>query len=88
MALINADALTLNAREAETMSEVIFKRVYNESDLAEYHEIETGIDVKTQIAFAGRLGLQRGPSRGLQEPPFKKRLLWQHACSNEAACGG
>ena len=57
MALINADALTLNAREAETMSEVIFKRVYNESDLAEYHEIETGIDVKTQIAFAGRLGL-------------------------------
>ncbi|WP_294823633.1 hypothetical protein [uncultured Flavobacterium sp.] len=57
MALINADALTLNAREAETMSEVIFNRVYNESDLAEYHEIETGIDVKTQIAFAGRLGL-------------------------------
>ena len=57
MALINADALTLNAREAETVSEVIFQRVYTESDLAEYHEIETGIDVKTQIAFAGRLGL-------------------------------
>lgn len=57
MALINADALTLNAREAETVSEVIFNRVYNDSDLAEYHEIETGIDVKTQIAFAGRLGL-------------------------------
>ena len=57
MALINADALTLNAREAETVSEVIFKRVYNDSDLAEFHEIETGIDVKTQIAFAGRLGL-------------------------------
>ena len=57
MALINADGLTLNAREAETVSEVIFQRVYNDSDLAEYHEIETGIDVKTQIAFAGRLGL-------------------------------
>lgn len=57
MGLINADALTLNAREAETVSEVIFKRVYNDSDLAEFHEIETGIDVKTQIAFAGRLGL-------------------------------
>lgn len=57
MALINADGLTLNAREAETVSEVIFQRVYNDSDLAEFHEIETGIDVKTQIAFAGRLGL-------------------------------
>ena len=57
MALIDADALTLNAREAETVSGVIFQRVYNDSDLAEYHEIETGIDVKTQIAFAGRLGL-------------------------------
>lgn len=57
MALIDADALTLNAREAETVSEVIFQRVYNDSNLAEYHEVETGIDVKTQIAFAGRLGL-------------------------------
>lgn len=57
MALINADALTLNAREAETVSEVIFQRIFNDSDLAEFHEIETGIDVKTQIAFAGRLGL-------------------------------
>ena len=57
MALIDADALTLNAREAETVSEVIFQRVFNDSDLAEYHEMETGIDVKTQIAFAGRLGL-------------------------------
>lgn len=57
MALINAESLTLNPREAETVSEVIFKRIYNDSDLAEYHEMETGIDVKTQIAFAGRLGL-------------------------------
>ncbi len=57
MALITAESLTLNPREAETMSEVIFKRVYNESDLSEYHDIETGIDVSTQIAFAGRLGL-------------------------------
>lgn len=57
MALINAESLTLNPREAETVSEVIFKRIYNDSDLSEYHEMETGIDVKTQIAFAGRLGL-------------------------------
>lgn len=64
MALINADALTLNPREAETVSEVIFERVFNESDLAEYHEIETGIDVKTQIAFAERLGLLGKKSEG------------------------
>lgn len=57
MGVINASGLTLNAREAETVSEVIFQRVFNDSDLAEYHDIETGIDVKTQIAFAGRLGL-------------------------------
>lgn len=57
MALINAESLTLNPREVETMSEVIFNRIYNESDLTEYHDIETGIDVSTQIAFAGRLGL-------------------------------
>lgn len=54
--LITSD-LTLGAREAETVNSVIFERVFTESDLTEYHEIETGIDVKTQIAFAGRLGL-------------------------------
>lgn len=64
MGLINADNLTLNAREAETVSEVIFERVFNDSDLAEYHEIETGIDVKTQIAFAERLGLLGKKSEG------------------------
>ena len=57
MALVNAENLTLNPREAETVSGVIFNRIYNDSDLAEYHDIETGIDVSTQIAFAGRLGL-------------------------------
>ena len=55
MALIETDGLTLSPREAETVSSVIFERVFNDSDLAEYHE--TGIDVKTQIAFASRLGL-------------------------------
>ncbi|MFL9845457.1 hypothetical protein [Flavobacterium rhizosphaerae] len=57
MPLFNVDSLVLNPREAETVSEVIFERVFNDSDIAEYHEVETGIDVKTQIAFADRLGL-------------------------------
>lgn len=47
----------LNPRDTEAVSEVIFERVFNDSDLAEFHEVETGIDVKTQIAFASRLGL-------------------------------
>jgi len=66
MSVINAEGLTLHAREAETVSEVIFARVFNESDLAEYHEIETGIDVNTQIAFAGRLGLLGKKTVGCQ----------------------
>lgn len=57
MALVTAESLTLNPREAETISEVIFERVFNDSDLTEYHDVEAGIDVSTQIAFAGRLGL-------------------------------
>jgi hypothetical protein len=64
MSVINAEGLTLHAREAETVSEVIFARVFNEGDLAEYHEIETGIDVDKQIAFAGRIGLLGKKSEG------------------------
>lgn len=62
--LIDATALTLNPREAETVSEVIFERVFNDGDLAEYHDIETGIDMKTQIVFGGKLGLLGKASSG------------------------
>lgn len=55
--LIDVENLTLNAREVESVSDVIFERVFNESDLSEYHDIETGIDVTTQIVLAGRIGL-------------------------------
>jgi hypothetical protein len=66
MAVITVDPqkISLHAREAETVGEVIFERVFNESDLAEYHEIETGIDVAKQIAFAGRIGLLGKKSDG------------------------
>lgn len=57
MALIDVEDLTLNPREVESVSDVIFERVFNESDLSEYHEIETGIDITTQIVLAGRIGL-------------------------------
>jgi hypothetical protein len=57
MALIDASDLTLNPREVESVGEVIFERVFNESDLSEFHDVETGIDVTTQIVLAGRIGL-------------------------------
>nr|WP_322625007.1 hypothetical protein [uncultured Flavobacterium sp.] len=58
------DKFELNPREIESVSEVIFERVFNDSDLAEFHEIETGIDTETQIAFANKLGLLGKKSTG------------------------
>jgi len=55
--LINAEDLTLNPEEVSAVSDVIFERVFNESDLNEFHDIETGIDVTKQIVFAGLIGL-------------------------------
>lgn len=57
MALIDVTDLTLNPREVETVSAVIFERAFNDSDLSEYHDVETGIDMKTQIVLGGRMGL-------------------------------
>lgn len=56
-ALIDASGLTLGPREAETVNQVIFKRIFEDGDLSEFHDIHTGVDMKTQIVFAGALGL-------------------------------
>jgi hypothetical protein len=53
----NAERLDFGPREIETVSQVIFDRVYNESDLTDYHDIETGVDTDTQIVFAKRMAL-------------------------------
>jgi len=57
MPLINTEGLTLSPEEAQSVSEVIFERVFNDGELAEFHDIETGITMKKQIPFAGRIGL-------------------------------
>lgn len=57
MGIVKASDLSFSMREIESVSQVIFDRVYNESDLTEYHDIETGVDVTTQIAFAKRMAL-------------------------------
>lgn len=62
--LIDASALTLNPREAETVAQVIFKRIFQDGELSDFHEIETGIDMKTQIVFAGTIGLLGKASSG------------------------
>lgn len=53
----SAERLDFGPREIETVSQVIFDRVYNESDLTDYHDIETGVDTDTQIVFAKRMAL-------------------------------
>jgi len=62
--VIDATALTLNPRETEMVNEVIFERVFLNGELSEFHDIETGIDMKTQIVFGGKIGLLGKTSSG------------------------
>ena len=57
MAIFDLSGLTMNPTEVDDVSKAIFELVIEESDLAEHHEIETGITRKTQIAFVGNPGL-------------------------------
>ena len=57
MAVLNLEGLTINAEEAAEVSKLIFEAVITGGALEEYHEIETGIQHKTQIPFIGNLGL-------------------------------
>lgn len=54
---LNLEDLTLNAEEANEVGKAIFVYVLEQSDLAEHHDIVTGIQHKTQIPFIGTLGL-------------------------------
>lgn len=66
--LVQAQSLDFGPREIETVSQVIFDRVYNESDLTDYHDIETGVDTDTQIVFAKRMALL-GKEAGIKCEP-------------------
>lgn len=55
--LLDVSALTLNAEEADSVSQAIFEVLITGPALTEYHEVETGIEHKTQIPFIGNLGL-------------------------------
>jgi hypothetical protein len=62
--LIDTADLTLNPQEALTASEAVFESVYAKPQLAEVHGVQTGIQMKTQIPFFGRLGLVGKASSG------------------------
>lgn len=49
--------LTLNMEESQQVSEAVFEYVLEVSDIAEYHDVHTGIQWETQIPFIGVLGL-------------------------------
>lgn len=55
--IFDLDDLTLIPEEATSVSQAVFEEVFEQSTLAEHHEIVTGIHHKTQIPFVGVLGL-------------------------------
>lgn len=57
MAILDLTQFTMNEDEAREVSKLIFEAAITGGDLAEYHEIEPGIQHKTQIPFIGSLGL-------------------------------
>lgn len=57
MAIFDLTGLTMNAEEAKEVSKLIFEATITGGQLAEFHEIETGIEHKTQIPFIGNLDL-------------------------------
>lgn len=55
--MLDLSEFTMNEDEAREVSKLIFEAAITGGDLSEYHEIETGIEHKTQIPFIGTLGL-------------------------------
>jgi len=62
--LIDTADLTLQPQEALTASEAVFEKVYAKPVLAQAHNVMTGIQMKTQIPFFGRMGLVGKVSSG------------------------
>lgn len=55
--MLDLQDFTMNAEEAQSVSEAILIATITGGELSEYHEIETGITHKMQIPFIGNLGL-------------------------------
>lgn len=55
--LINNGTFTFNQEELKDWSKVIHELTFNDKELTELHDIETGVKYNQQIVFAGRMGL-------------------------------
>lgn len=55
--IFDLTGLTLNPEEATQISQAVFEYVLESGELADDHDIHTGIQWKTQIPFIGTLGL-------------------------------
>lgn len=55
--ILDISNLTLNTEEAQQVSQAVYEYVLETSEIAEHHDIHTGIQWDTQIPFIGTLGL-------------------------------
>jgi hypothetical protein len=53
---ISESALTMAAQEVMNTQEFIIEKVFNQGTLADLHNVQTGIQMKDQIVFAGQMG--------------------------------
>lgn len=53
----DVSALTLNPLEASDVSEAVMERVFVQTELNAIHNIETGVQMKSQIVFVDQLGV-------------------------------
>jgi hypothetical protein len=57
MSQINFAALTLNPEEARSTSEVVFEQLYAAPEIANVHDVQTGVDMDRFIPLLGQYGL-------------------------------
>lgn len=54
MSVITASDLTFNGKEIQSLSEAVFEQVFEKPALTLFHDVETGIKAKQQIALLGK----------------------------------
>lgn len=61
---IDFSSLTLNSDEARETSQLVFETLYAKPEIAEVHDIQTGVDMDRYIPIMGQLGLVGKTSAG------------------------
>lgn len=54
---IDVSGLTLNPQEATEVSQAVMELVFVQNELAQYHDVQTGVQMQQQIPFVGQLGI-------------------------------